>query len=84
MPDGPFRGFFEQATEKEPCTYQEKLAAAPIESRLIHVPTGCGKTTLLKKPPEMSPLRAAKGSALFVFNEKQQILAPFSMTDAPF
>ncbi len=41
-----FRNFFNQATDqaKGPYAYQEKLAAAPIESRLINVPTGCGKT----------------------------------------
>jgi len=46
MADDSFREFFEHATgiEQGPYPYQEKLAAAPIESRLIHIPTGCGKT----------------------------------------
>lgn len=40
-----FCSFFAQATQGQTAyPYQEKLAAAPIESRLIHVPTGCGKT----------------------------------------
>jgi hypothetical protein len=46
VPDDPFRVFFKHATgiQQGPYPYQERLAAAPIESRLIHVPTGCGKT----------------------------------------
>ncbi len=54
MLDGPARGslrarprvsrILEEATEKEPYPYQERLARAPIESQLIHIPTGCGKT----------------------------------------
>ena len=44
--DNAFRAFFKHATgiKEGPYPYQERLAAAPIESRLIHVPTGCGKT----------------------------------------
>jgi hypothetical protein len=43
---GSFRAFFKQAMggEQEPYPYQEKLATEPIDSRLIHVPTGAGKT----------------------------------------
>ena len=69
MPDDLFRAFFKHATgvKEGPYPYQERLAAAPIESRLIHVPTGCGKTTLLKKPPEMSSLRAVKGICFVCF-----------------
>ncbi len=44
MLDDAFRAFFKDAMGKEPYPYQEKLAAVPIESRLINVPTGCGKT----------------------------------------
>ncbi|MGH9440061.1 MAG: DEAD/DEAH box helicase, partial [Terriglobia bacterium] len=44
-----FYSFFEAATGSQPYPYQEKLArqpepGQPIRSRLIHVPTGCGKT----------------------------------------
>jgi CRISPR-associated endonuclease/helicase Cas3 len=41
-----FRDFFRRAMggERDPYPYQSKLAAEPIKSRLIHVPTGCGKT----------------------------------------
>ncbi len=69
MPDDAFRAFFKDPTvvKEGPYPYQEKLAAASIESLLIHVPTGCGKTTLLKKPPEMSSLRAAKGMCFVCF-----------------
>jgi len=46
VPDNAFRAFFKHATgvQKGPYPYQERLANAPIESRLIHIPTGCGKT----------------------------------------
>ena len=46
MADDSFRGFFKHATgiEQEPYPYQERLAEARVESRLIHIPTGCGKT----------------------------------------
>jgi len=36
--------FFEKATGFRPYPYQRTLAAEPIQSRLIHVPTGAGKT----------------------------------------
>jgi CRISPR-associated endonuclease/helicase Cas3 len=41
-----FRHFFRQATGQEqgPYPYQERLATEQVESRLIHIPTGCGKT----------------------------------------
>ena len=67
MPDEPFRAFFKHATgvKEGPYPYQERLAAAPIESRLIHVPTGCGKTAAAivawlwqrKQNPETAPRR---------------------------
>ena len=46
MPDDLFRVFFKRATgvQEGPYPYQERLARGPIQSRLIHVPTGCGKT----------------------------------------
>jgi Lhr-like helicase len=51
MPTESFKSFFHQATRSAshpeglcPHPYQEILAAEPITSRLIHVPTGCGKT----------------------------------------
>jgi hypothetical protein len=41
-----FRHFFRQATrlEQGPYPYQERLAAEQVESRLVHVATGAGKT----------------------------------------
>ena len=41
-----FRHFFRQATglEHGPYLYQERLAAEQVESRLVHVATGAGKT----------------------------------------
>lgn len=44
MPADDFCAFFTQATDNKPYPYQEKLACASIESRLIYIPTGCGKT----------------------------------------
>lgn len=44
MPSQTFQAFFGEATGKTPYPYQVSLATAPIESRLIDVPTGCGKT----------------------------------------
>jgi CRISPR-associated endonuclease/helicase Cas3 len=44
MPSESFEAFFERATGKTPYPYQTSLAAGPIESRLISIPTGCGKT----------------------------------------
>ena len=43
---GSFPAFFKQAMGggQDPYPYQEELATEPIESRLIHVPTGAGKT----------------------------------------
>ncbi len=46
-----FKAFFREATRSasypegsSPYPYQERLARAAIESRLVHIPTGCGKT----------------------------------------
>jgi hypothetical protein len=44
MRSGDFGLFFYQATGSQPYPYQEKLATEPVQSRLVHVPTGCGKT----------------------------------------
>jgi CRISPR-associated endonuclease/helicase Cas3 len=44
MPSQTFEAFFTKATGKTPYRYQTCLAERPIESRLINVPTGCGKT----------------------------------------
>lgn len=44
MPSESFQAFFNKATGKTPYPYQISLATAPVESRLISVPTGCGKT----------------------------------------
>lgn len=44
MPNQDFPSFFKMATGNVPYPYQISLATAPLESRLIHVPTGCGKT----------------------------------------
>ncbi len=41
---GEFDLFFEEVTGHSPYPYQRRLAAEPIQSRLIHVPTGAGKT----------------------------------------
>jgi hypothetical protein len=49
VPTDSFNSSFQQATKskaypkgKFPYPYQERLAAVPIASRLIHIPTGCG------------------------------------------
>jgi hypothetical protein len=41
-----FRDFFRQATglQQGPYPYQKRLAFERVESRLIHVPTGAGKS----------------------------------------
>lgn len=41
-----FANFFTAATSpgRTPYDYQERLARSPCESRLIHIPTGLGKT----------------------------------------
>ena len=39
-----FGAIFRKATSYAPYPYQQKLAESPIESRLISVPTGAGKT----------------------------------------
>lgn len=44
MSNSTFDAFFQRATGKAPYPYQTFLATAPLESRLISVPTGCGKT----------------------------------------
>ena len=69
MPDDAFCAFFKDATgiKEGPYPYQEKLAAAPIESRLIHIPTGAGKTAAAilawvwqrKIDPDNTPRRLA-------------------------
>ncbi len=49
MGDDSFREFFKHATgiKEGPYPYQERLAKTPIEGRLIHIPTECGKTAAL-------------------------------------
>jgi CRISPR-associated endonuclease/helicase Cas3 len=42
--DTTFREFFKQATDNWPYPYQERLAEKEIQSLLIGIPTGCGKT----------------------------------------
>ena len=56
MPDDSFCAFFKDATgiKEGPYPYQEKLAAAPTESRLIHVPTGAPGPPLRSGPPKNS------------------------------
>jgi CRISPR-associated endonuclease/helicase Cas3 len=44
VPVQDFSAFFSQATGNQPYPYQRGLAEQSIHSRLIHVPTGCGKT----------------------------------------
>src|SRR5207237_497643 len=39
-----FDVFFQKATGEVPYPYQISLATSPVESRLLDVPTGCGKT----------------------------------------
>jgi CRISPR-associated endonuclease/helicase Cas3 len=65
MPSQTFEAFFTKATGKTPYAYQAELAKSPIESRLIHVPTGCGKTAAVilawlwrwRKCPSKTPRR---------------------------
>ena len=45
--DSDFSSFFRTATGLEPYPYQVKPACDPIQSRLIHDLTGCGKTAAL-------------------------------------
>lgn len=60
-----FDAFFQEATGKTPYAYQTSLAKAPVESRLINVPTGCGKTAAVilawlwqrKENPDRTPRR---------------------------
>lgn len=60
-----FAAFFHRATGSEPYPYQERLAAEPPKSRLIHVPTGAGKTAAVilawlfrrKVDPQNTPRR---------------------------
>ena len=40
----PFTDFFRTATNNHPYPFQERLAAEPIASRAMRVPTGAGKT----------------------------------------
>jgi CRISPR-associated endonuclease/helicase Cas3 len=44
VPNEDFSGFFTQATSNQPYPYQCRLANEPVQSRLIRVPTGFGKT----------------------------------------
>ena len=44
MPDYTFCAFFKGARNQEPNPYQERLATARIESRLMHVPAGYRKS----------------------------------------
>ena len=39
-----FDAFFQAATEKPPYDYQRRLGCEIVQSRLIDIPTGCGKT----------------------------------------
>jgi len=65
MSNPEFDAFFQKAMGKTPYPYQTFLATAPIESRLINVPTGCGKTAAVilgwlwqrKENPERTPRR---------------------------
>ena len=41
---GQFLDCFRLATDKNPYPFQERLAAQPIVSRAMRVPTGAGKT----------------------------------------
>jgi reverse gyrase len=44
MASDPFDAFFHLATGHVPYDYQRRLASEPVQSHLIHVPTGAGKT----------------------------------------
>ena len=44
MASDRFDGFFQGATGHPPYDYQRLLASEPVQSHLIHVPTGAGKT----------------------------------------
>src|SRR5579885_1980037 len=65
MPSQAFEAFFEKATGKTPYEYQTSLVEPPVESRLIHVPTGCGKPAAAilawlwqrKENPDRTPRR---------------------------
>lgn len=60
-----FDDFFEAATGHSPYAYQRALATEPVQSRLIHVPTGTGKTAAailawlwrLRQDPTKTPRR---------------------------
>jgi len=60
-----FAEFFQKATNSPPYPYQKRLAKEPIQSRMIHVPTGAGKTAAVilawlwhrKVDPENTPRR---------------------------
>jgi CRISPR-associated endonuclease/helicase Cas3 len=41
---GDYASFFEKGTGFSVFPYQRKLGEEPVRSRLIHVPTGAGKT----------------------------------------
>lgn len=68
---GNFESFFRAATGLEggPYPYQVKLASEAIQSRLMHVPTGCGKTAAAilswlwrrKIDPQNTPRRVVYG-----------------------
>jgi CRISPR-associated endonuclease/helicase Cas3 len=44
MASDSFHAFFHAATGHPPYDYQRRLASEPVQSRLIHTPTGAGKT----------------------------------------
>jgi CRISPR-associated endonuclease/helicase Cas3 len=60
-----FASFFGRATGLPPYPYQERLAAEPLTSRLIRIPTGLGKTAAVilawlwkrKTDPDRTPRR---------------------------
>jgi CRISPR-associated endonuclease/helicase Cas3 len=60
-----FESFFSAGTGLTPYPYQVKLASDEIQSRLIHVPTGCGKTAAVilawlwqrRRDPDSTPRR---------------------------
>jgi CRISPR-associated endonuclease/helicase Cas3 len=60
-----FRAFFYRATVCNPYPYQTRLAREPLQSCLVHVPTGAGKTAaavlawlwLRRVDPASTPLR---------------------------
>ena len=69
VPIHDFPAFFTEATSNEPCPYQRRLASEPVQSRLIHVATGCVKlaAVILDRwvpPGQSAPVHASYSSAL--------------------